>query len=340
MAKDYWRLLLVALMALTEAVAHDLRHLNGNATRHRRSGGYPKFPQETAEDDSSSAAVSIESLSTDDSDECGTRSVVYQPQRSGKIVGGHEPPYGAYPWQVGIQVYSYDSGQFDHHCGGAVVGHRLVLTAAHCLQVPLPIEQLRLVTGDHRLGRKDPHEHMFRAEKVLIHPEFRKYGPYSNDIALVLVRAASDSGIVFDSHVRPICLPDGTPTPPPGTWCSVSGWGAQKAEDKNRPAPVLRAAAVPLLDLRTCRMSGVYGGRQQPILDTMICAGVLQGGVDACGGDSGGPLACEHGNKFVLAGVVSWGDGCAKRNRPGVYTRVESFIDWIHLSIMRLGVIR
>lgn len=53
-------------------------------------------------------------------------------------------------------------------------------------------------------------------------------GPYSNDIALVLVRAASDSGIVFDSHVRPICLPDGTPTPPPGTWCSVSGWGAQK----------------------------------------------------------------------------------------------------------------
>lgn len=58
----------------------------------------------------------------------------------------------------------------------------------------------------------------------------------------------------------------------------------------------LQAASVPVLDLQTCRQQDVYGGRDQSILDSMVCAGVLAGGVDACGGDSGGPLACQlHG---------------------------------------------
>lgn len=46
-------------------------------------------------------------------------------------------------------------------------------------------------------------------------------------------------------------------------------------EDGETFAPVLRAAAVPIVDIETCRMLGIYGGRQQPILDTMLCAGIL-----------------------------------------------------------------
>lgn len=74
------------------------------------------------------------------------------------------------------------------------------------------------------------------------------------------------------------------------------------ADGSSKISGVLQAASVPLLNLTTCRQMDVYGAAgHQAILDSMICAGTLEGGVDACGGDSGGPLACQIDGNLSFA---------------------------------------
>lgn len=86
---------------------------------------------------------------------------------------------------------------------------------------------MRLIIGNHDLQKHDLYERTFRLDKVILHPQFRHNGPFSNDIAMIKVRSNSMGGISFNTHVKPICLPKYNEVYTPGTWCSVTGWGVQ-----------------------------------------------------------------------------------------------------------------
>ena len=111
-----------------------------------------------------------------------------------------------------------------------------------------------------------------------------------------------------------------TNEPSEGDKCTVTGWGTLKSNGK-QPKKLMKVD-VPIISRSQCNENQWYGGA---ITDNMICAGYTKGKKDSCQGDSGGPFICNG----KLAGVVSFGIGCARPDLPGIYTNVKTYVDWI-----------
>ena len=111
----------------------------------------------------------------------------------------------------------------------------------------------------------------------------------------------------------------------------MSGWGST-GQASGGYSRRLQTASVPILETAKCMEPQVYG--PDKLTSGMICAGFLAGGLDSCQGDSGGPMVGEVRGRATLLGIISWGYGCGRANKPGVYTRVASYVDWID-EIMR-----
>ena len=123
--------------------------------------------------------------------------------------------------------------------------------------------------------------------------------------------------------VNLVCLPDNVSAPSEGKNCWITGWGRSHSVGGSSPN-TLQQASVPIVGRNRCEWS--YLGR---IHDSMICAGLDRGGIDSCQGDSGGPMVCETGGRYYLQGVTSWGQGCARPNKYGVYARVKYVMKWL-----------
>ncbi|XP_029805336.1 testisin-like [Suricata suricatta] len=107
------------------------------------------------------------------------------------------------------------------------------------------------------------------------------------------------------------------------------------------PAPyILQEVQVGIINTTMCNYLYTQPVFRHDIWGDMMCAGDSQGGKDACFGDSGGPLACEKRGLWIQVGIVSWGSGCGRPNRPGVYTNVSRHFGWIRTLMARGGTQR
>ncbi|XP_058713142.1 suppressor of tumorigenicity 14 protein isoform X1 [Poecile atricapillus] len=256
-----------------------------------------------------------EDNSDEDNCNCGLRSYV----RKSRIVGGQNSDVGEWPWQVSLHV----SGQ-GHICGASLVSASWLVSAAHCF---LPLQGIRysdpsLWTAYLGLtdqgDRSGPNVQTRKIKRIISHPFFNDY-TYDYDIAVLELQ----SPVTFTAVVQPICLPDATHNFPVGKDLWVTGWGA--TTEGGSGASILQKAEIRLINQTVCNQL-----LTDQLTPRMMCVGILTGGVDACQGDSGGPLvSVEPSSRMFLAGVVSWGDGCAQRNKPGVYSRLTSLRDWI-----------
>merc|ERR1711963_1230214 len=143
-----------------------------------------------------------------------------------------------------------------------------------------------------------------------------------------------DSPLTLNNDVQPACLPSSTSYLDVSSTeesCFTSGWGTLSSGGSS--TDTLQYVQVPAITNSQC--NNAYGGS---ITDAMICAGYPGiGEKDACQGDSGGPFVCSDNGKAVIAGVVSWGNGCALADYPGVYARTTHVLDWIKLQMGSSG---
>jgi trypsin len=236
-----------------------------------------------------------------------------------KIVGGVETTIEEHPWQVAIIVWRNGARYL---CGGTVISSNWILTAAHCFGKDPTIAKAQAIFGATKYMDAYSSGAAVDVSKIIIHPQY-KHGQHDYDLALLNVPQIGN-GVVIPMAASNTALST-------QETLTVTGWGATK--EGGATSDVLLMAQIPYVSNEVCNSPESYNGK---VTSTMMCAGNAGGGEDSCQGDSGGPLVKgDTLAKSILVGVVSFGEGCARKLKYGVYIRVSSFRDWIASAMIQ-----
>ncbi|XP_010601867.1 serine protease 41-like [Fukomys damarensis] len=172
----------------------------------------------------------------------------------------------------------------------------------------------------------------YRVMDIFVHPGAIRH---SHDIALLKLA----SPVTYTKYIQPVCVQASSSSVflhRPDCW--VTGWGVLHENLTPVPPPYhLREVQVTILNNTRCNYLFTKPIVLSRIKESMFCAGAEDGSADSCKGDSGGPLVCDLDGLWYQIGVVSWGVGCGRPNRPGVYTNVSQHAHWIQQTMAHDG---
>uniref|UniRef100_A0A7N8XA92 pancreatic elastase n=1 Tax=Mastacembelus armatus TaxID=205130 RepID=A0A7N8XA92_9TELE len=237
-----------------------------------------------------------------------------------RVVGGEVARPNSWPWQISLQFLS--GGSIYHTCGGTLIRRGWVMTAAHCVDTS---RTWRVVLGDHNLIANEGKEQYKSVSRVYIHPNWNR-----NNVAagwdIALLRLSSDA--TLNTYVQLANLPPTGQILPNNNFCYITGWG--RTQTGGQLSALLKQAYLPIVDYQTCSSPLWWGST---VKTSMVCAGGSSN--SGCNGDSGGPLNCYVGGRWVVHGVTSFVSslGCNTYRKPTVFSRVSNYISWMN-SIM------
>ncbi|GFU25105.1 serine proteinase stubble [Nephila pilipes] len=269
-----------------------------------------------------SETTELDLASADFQEVCGKPT----PGPMGRIVGGGNSYFGEWPWVVSLRQWKKNA--FLHKCGATLLNEFWAITAAHCVE-NVPLTDILLRMGEYDISHEnEPFPFVERRVQIVAsHPQFDRR-TFEYDLALLRFYEP----VVFQRNILPVCIPKGNDSYV-GKYATVTGWG-RLHEDGPLPN-VIQEVSLPIITNKLCENMYRQAGFVEEIPDIFICAGYPNGGKDSCEGDSGGPMVLqEEDGRWVLAGVISWGIGCALPNQPGVYTRITKFAEWINQIII------